>query len=347
MGCLRIIGQLTFAMKHLILVIALLSSLFCSAQRYYLRPAAADSFSTVLVNLLHAAQDDFRDHKGPFLHTTYLSERDHLLDFRLPGSVAAILRESNGTYNAYLEFRGFEDAEALREGVANLDERIRLALGDQLMFREDTAAYRSDYRSYYLADDWGYFGMNLEILAGRSTAEVYLLSPKKEDHRSGGFFILLKVTGGVPRYFRFVTPTDPADPVLASAIDSVVRLARSDFSEYKATGTGVGSGRADSLVLNDWRFQLSFRGSHHYALLRVPGGPGIFENLSVSLEAALGPSFVHHRYKRDGKDVYLYFQYKSTVMSPRIYLGWSEDGNDIELRIESPVSHPVKRSREH
>jgi hypothetical protein len=261
--------------------------------------------------------------------------------------VAAILRENNGSYNAYLEFRGYEDAEALRRAVADLDASIRLALGDQLMFREDTAAYRSDYRSYYITNGWGYFEMNLEILAGRSTAEVYLLSPKKEDHRSGGYFILLKVTGGVPGYFRFITPTDPADPLLASAIDSVVQLARTDFSEHKAKQAGVATGGADSLVLHDWRFRLSFRGAHHYALLRIPGGRGVFENLSVSLEGALGSSFVHHRYQRGGKDEHLYFQHKSTVMSPRIYLGWSEDGNDIELRIESPVSHPVKRSREH
>ncbi len=113
----------------IIFLLSLFSGTAVFAQEYKVKAVSDDPFSTALVKLINSAVSRFEDCTGEYIRSTWLLGDDHRLSFSFPGSVASIIRIRNNDKYAYIEFRGFESAEAMEKGKAELFQMIRRALG--------------------------------------------------------------------------------------------------------------------------------------------------------------------------------------------------------------------------
>ncbi len=356
--------------KPIILSWLIFSLLTASSQEYKVSTDKTDAFSIALVRLLNCAVTDFNSCKGQHLQYTMMQENEYRLMIDFPGATAAIVRERDSwDKNAYVEFRGYKNLTELKNGMIFLMNKVKHALGDQL--NPDHTLHSGPDNAWFLTgmgirDQNGYFSSNIELMSGSSSSPSYLLEKtgiKPDDSASRQYFILLKVQRGIPSYFNYIRNSIPApDKLLDEIVKELVIEAGTDFMKFNKKNENITTSRhADTILLKEQKIYLRYGGQNYQATLMFPSSPekNKFEKLwnyyQQVVQSALGEDYVYYSSSYDahlngevgkGRTSIVYFRKDHKPDQPRVYLEAGEDSDGLPvifIKIESSVSHPVKR----
>ena len=281
---------------------------------------------------------------------------DYELSFSFPGSIKAIVRLKDWDKNAYVEFSGFKNKVEQYQGLKDLKQKIKKALGDQLYAWQNPNADETGYWAFSIRNEEGFFSMNMELLAGTTGEPIYLLGPEREEENlKKNHVILLKIYGGIPRYHHFISDVESPDRALGQVIKTVVDAARKDFvSLQTADTTGMirRLPRYDSIRLNNIEILMHYRGSHYSASIYFIQQKDSLKNIGhwnyyqLVLKATLGPEFVFYEYEIQGEHHIVYYKRAYDPDAPRIYLEQEEQNGKwvIKIKIMSNQVHPTKRA---
>lgn len=317
-----------------------------NAQEYKVTTDKADPFSQSLVHLLNAAATKFTTLKGDSLRSTSLMGDDYKLNIDIAGSHFAVVRIRDWDTNVYVEFRGYADMKAVSKGVRDLIAKMQHALGDQL----EMPRFVGNMTSLCIKDSKGFFSSNIEVFAGSSSADPYLLGPEKEkeDGQPKKYFILLKIHSGVPHYQAYIPAniTTP-DPALDKTIKQLVKDAVIDFESLPslAKSTTAKKRRTDSLSMNGYPVYVSRRGQNYSVTIPVYPSKLLLDGCHTALQAALGNRYVVQTSELMERKYNIYYVPNNDAMWPTIFLEYPRDPTSPALiRIESRHGHATKRS---
>lgn len=336
-----------------------------AAQDYRITTDQKDDFSKALVQLLNCAATRFKDCTGDSLRSTWLMGDDYRLTIPFPGSTIGIVRQRDWNKNAYVEFRGYKDVAGLNKGLKTLIDKIKKALGKQLVPPVITGNQKTitQFSMMAIQDENGHFTANIELLPGSSGAEPYLLGPEREEETATRKqrFILLKVHGGIPSYQYYIKDgIAPPDRALHTLLQRLMKEAVTDFDSLPIMQSAARRGKkVDTLQVNGYTVYLDKRGSHRSAniVFDVNADSASVDSMMrwcrQAIDAAVGSSYVYHPYNYDKTKSIIYYQsYYSPLYrltSPRIDLIYSPEQYrkpvPVIIKIQGIPTHPVKRSR--
>jgi hypothetical protein len=295
-------------MKRTLLIIVLFTlTSYPKAQQYHVSTEQRDSFSIALVKLLNAVTNRFEDYKGDSLTYNWLTGFDYRLNLDFPGSSMAVVRARDWDRNAYVEFRGYKDEKSVRNNFQLLIEKIKKAMGDQLLMPE----WKINADSYVqmigfsLKGKTGYFNSNFEMFTGQSTLDPYLGSSAKEGSGPQKYFILLKINGRTPSYKYYISPNvSPPDEKLHKTLKQLLESAAEDFvSLHGKKPRTLKRKKIDSLSINGHIVVMNYRGAHHTATISFPAPLDSiafnkqWEWCHRSIQAAVGSAYVYLPFK--------------------------------------------------
>ncbi len=323
------------------------------AQQYRVTTTQTDPFSKALVQLLNCGINKFDNCKGAFLQNTLFGETEDQLTISFPNSIAGIVRSGDWDKNAYVEFGPYADKNSMAKALSELKQQIKTALGKQLYNER-----RVDSVLFYgmsIADDNGHFQSSFELMTGTTREKSYLLTPAintidktKPEHN----FILLKVQGGVPSYYYNI-------PAGIKAPDDALRLTlqqlmRSSMTDFQNLLPDTSAKKKRERIINGHAIFFDRQGSNRSASIHIPvaADSAAFQQqwkyYQQVMQAAAGREYEYAITIIDNIPyiVYFHMQYESKL--PRLYLevnSWDGQERFIELKVESSITHPVKRSR--
>lgn len=315
------------------------------SQDYKPSTKQTDPFSQSFVRLLNAAANGFKDLKGDSLRSTWLMGDDYKLNLDIPGSSIGIVRIRDWDKNVYVEFRGYADMETVSKGFRDLVAKMQQALGDQV----ETPRFFGNMTSLSIKDPKGFFAPNIEVFAGSSSAEPYLLGPEKEpeDGQPKKYFILLKVHSGIPYYQSYIPDNVPApDAALHKTIQQMVKEALTDFGEVPLPSAAATKKRkTDTVSMNGYTVYVNKRGQHYSATIPVSQNKLSLATCHQALQAALGSRYVFHESELMERKYNIYFIPNNNELPPVVFLEYPKEKDDsILIRIESRHGHQTKRS---
>lgn len=327
------------------------------------KPKAArynDSFSLSLEKLLISAINGFKSAKGKFFQVSFLSEPEYLSSIILPGSVAGIIRERMPTYTeAHFEFRGYKNREQALTAMDAISLRIKRSLKNKITINK----YNMDSYpaiSINLETKDGFFATNIELMLSSGSDPVYLykttekyLAEKNQaiSENGVGYFILLKVSPGVPVYhYKILRKRVKDSSRFSIKLSELIHQAGEDF---KASGLINRQSLIDTLSLPGYRISINAGGQQRTAILtkriRPDSAAIMMEILHQRLETILGDGYNYLKSATDNLAIsnFHYYPKLSTEHKGRIYLEATElrkDEYQLRIIITCPHSHPVKRS---
>jgi hypothetical protein len=325
---------------------SLLLLLFLStanAQEYKVTTDKTDPFSQSLVQLLNAAATTFNTLKGDSLRSTSLMGDDYKLNIDITGSHFAVVRIRDWDHNVYVEFRGYADVKAVGKGVRDLVAKMQHALGAQL----ETPRFVGNMTSLCIKDSKGFFASNIDVFAGSSSSDPYLLGPEKEkeDGTPKKYFILLKIHAGVPNYQSYIPANIIApDPSLDKTVKQLVKDAVTDFKSLPplVQSTSTKKRKTDSLSMNGYPVYVSKRGQNYSVAIPVFPAKLSLDDCHTALQAALGNRYVVQTSELMERKYNIYYVPNNNAMWPTIYLEYPRD--PVLIRIESRHGHATKRN---
>jgi hypothetical protein len=229
--------------------------------------------------------------------------------------------------------------------------RIKKSLGNkgnvthELLRGPDSKFFIS---SIGIRDDSGYFQPNIELMSA-SLPESHLVSDRGSNHTEpgkNGYFILMKIDGGIPHYFQKVATVIPPDMKLHQGLIEMLQAAASDFSTWHLQDSRVDH---TDFMIGMYKAEPDFRGQNYYVKLQIPvPDPRIINDrwrfARQAVEAAIGPGYVYHLTKDKEGTFIVYFSDRSDEHKPLIYLEQDFSSSSIVIQVTSNFHHPVKRS---
>ena len=262
---------------------------------------------------------------------------DYQLLVELPGSSLGIVRVRDWDCNVYIEFRGYPSQQALDNGMEKLAAQLRKCLGIQRSF-DDRPVHTASFHSFDLALQDGVFECGLELMAGRSAANPYLLGPEKETgpESKKEAFILLKIHSGKPAFRGYIPQqlTSPL-PAISKATTQLVSLAEKDFQEI--------NGDEDAITIEGMQVTYNGNGQQRFATLLLPvDGSSGRAAYAQAIAAALGHQYVWYvpGYRQQDGPL-LFFRKDGKGVHPTLYL--EESAGSWKLEVRSGTGHSVPR----
>lgn len=340
--------------------ISILSFLFIAlqlqAQTYQPTTKQTDSFSRALIQLLNCGINKFEGCKGDFFQTTLMSQQEYHLNIKFPNSIAGIVRSADWDKNAYVEFGPYADRYSMAKALKELKQKIKKALGKQLL--EDKRADTLLFYTMNIEDENGHFGSSFELMAGTTREKSYLLAPtintvdkSKPEHN----FILLKVQGGVPSYYHNIPANlKPVDDSLDLALKQLIQLAAVDFKGL--VPDSFFWAKKKEIHINGQLVSYNPRGGNHTASIIIPASTDSatqqkqIQYYHLVMQAAAGSNYIYNTSTLDAWQYIVYFNKNYDEKQPELYLYLINRNTAtpfIELQVQSPIGHPVKRSRNY
>jgi hypothetical protein len=316
-------------------------------QEYKIYTKQTDPFSRSFVQLLNAASTRFKELKGDSIRSTWLMGDDYKLNLPIEGSHTAVVRIRDWDTNVYVEFRGYKDLDAVSKGIRELVDKMQKALGDQM----EKPRFYGNMTSLNIKDQKGFFSSNIEVFAGSSAAEPYLLGPEKEpnDGTPKKYFILLKVYAGIPHY-QYYIPNNiaPPDKALHQTLKQLVKEAATDFEALPPVAHADPSAKkkkTDTILINGYTVYVSKRGQNYSTSLAIDQNKFSLADCHQALQAALGNRYVFQESDLMERKYTFYYVPHDNNMPPAVFLEHPRDNSDkIIIRIQSRHGHETKRS---
>jgi hypothetical protein len=323
-----------------------------SAQHYQITTTQTDPFSAALVQLLNCGINKFEDCKGAFLQTTMLQETEYQLNIPFPNSIAGIVRSGDWDKNAYVEFGPYADRYSMAKALKELKQKIKTALGSQLL--DDPHADSLVFYTMSIADANGHFQSSFELMTSATKEKSYLLTPtinttdkSKPEHN----FILLKVQGGIPSYYYNI-PADVHAPDESMQL-TLQQLMRSSTTDFQDLLSDTSAKKKNTRTINGHLIFFDRWGSNRSASIHIPvaADSAVFQQqwkyYQQVMIAAAGREYEYFVTAVDGIPFIVYFHIQYESKQPRLSMQvntWDGKESFIELKVESRITHPLKRS---
>lgn len=330
-------------------LIALIFFINASAhtQEYKIYTKQTDPFSRSFVQLLNAASTGFKELKGDSIRSTWLMGDDYKLDLSIEGSHTGVVRVRDWDTNAYIEFRGYADLKAVSKGIRDLVHKMQQALGDQV----EKPRFYGNMTSLAIKDQKGFFSSNIEVFAGSSSAEPYLLGPEKEpeDGLPKKYFILVKVHAGIPHYQYYIRGNmAPPDRALHQTLQQLIKEAAMDFKALPPpvahVDPAIKKKKTDTINMNGYTVYVNKRGQNYSTSLVIDPNKLSIAGCHQALQAALGNRYVFYESDLMERKYTFYYVPNDNNMPPAVFLEHPRDNNDpIIIRIQSRHGHETKR----